>query len=294
MTDAGVTGQEPYRETSRIVSTGSVELYVAEYVGEQRHQSPVLLIHGWPDSGVLWSRQIPALVQAGFRVIVPDQRGFGRSDRPTAVEDYLIARPTEDMVALLDAHDVPAAHVVGHDWGATVAWSLAINHPARVRTLTALSVPHPLTPSTLRQSEMFWYQLFFQFEGIAEATIQADNWAWLRWITRNHGDLDRAIADLSRPGALTASLNWARANLAPRLPGPAPQLPPVKAPTMGVWSTGDHHLDGDRMARSGDFVSGPWRHEVIADASHWIPLDAPDQLNELLLDWLLSNTETPS
>ncbi|MFJ8488819.1 alpha/beta fold hydrolase [Streptomyces sp. NPDC094038] len=287
MTDVDANNKGPWLETSRMVSSGSVQLYVAEYVGEQRHDIPVLLIHGWPDSGTLWQPQIQALVEAGFRVIVPDQRGFGRSDRPTEVKDYLISEPREDMIAVLDAFDVPVAHVVGHDWGATVAWQVAIFHPERVKSLAALSVPHPRAPMTLRQAEMSWYMLFFQFEGIAEATIQADDWAWLRWFSRDHIDLDRAIEDLSRPGALTASLNWYRANLAPRMPGPLPELPPVTVPTMGVWSDGDHHLDGERMALSGELVSGPWRHEVISDSSHWISIDAPDQLNAILLDWLL-------
>ena len=95
-----------------------------------------------------------------------------------------------------------------------------------------------------------------------------------------------AIADLSRPGALTASLNWYRANLAPRMPGPAPALPPVTAPTLAIWSTEDHYLDGERMKKSAAFVAGPWRYEEIPGASHWVPLDAPEKLNELLLDWL--------
>lgn len=111
MTDADVTGQTPGpEETSRMVSSGTVELYVAEYVGDQRQETPVLLIHGWPDSGILWERQIPALVEAGFRVIVPDQRGFGRSDRPADVAGYVIARPVQDMIAVLDACDAPTAH----------------------------------------------------------------------------------------------------------------------------------------------------------------------------------------
>ena len=275
---------EPQPDRTRMVDNGSVALYVAEY-GRQ-HETPVLLIHGWPDSGYLWRNQIPALVGAGYRVIVPDLRGLGRSDRPSEVSDYESARSVADMVAVLDAVEVDSAHVIGHDWGALVAWLFAMFQPARVRTLAALSVPHPAAPRTLRQAEMGWYQLFFQFEGVAEATIQADDWAWLRWFTRGHGDLDRAVQDLSRPGALSASLNWYRANLAPRVPGPARELPPVTVPTLGVWSTGDHHLDGDRMERSGDIVRGPWRHEVITDASHWIPIDAPDRLNALLLDWL--------
>ena len=168
-----------------------------------------------------------------------------------------------DVSALLDQLGVEAAHVVGHDWGAAVAWLTAILRPDRVRTLTVISVPHPLAPPTVRQYEMAWYQLFFQFYGVAEATIQHDDWAWLRTFTRGDGDLDQAIADLSRPGALTASLNWYRANLAPRMPGPAPELPPVTAPTLAIWSTGDHYLDGERMKNSAAFVQGPWRYEEI-------------------------------
>jgi pimeloyl-ACP methyl ester carboxylesterase len=158
--------------------------------------------------------------------------------------------------------------------------------PDRVMKLAVLSVGHPAVPLTIRQREMAWYQLLFQFEGIAEATIQFGDWAWLRDFSRGDGDLGRYIADLSRPGALTASLNWYRANLAPQMPGRPVQLPPVTAPTLGIWSTNDHYLDGERMAQSGGYVKGPWRHEVIPGASHWIPLDAPDRLNDLLLAWL--------
>jgi pimeloyl-ACP methyl ester carboxylesterase len=129
--------------------------------------------------------------------------------------------------------------------------------------------------------------LFFQFEGVAEATLAHDDWAWLREFSRGDGDQDRWVRDLSRPGALTASLNWYRANLAPRMPRPARQLPPVRVPTMGIWSTNDHYLDGSLMRASAEYVQAPWRHEVIEGASHWIPVDAPDRLNALLLDWLL-------
>jgi pimeloyl-ACP methyl ester carboxylesterase len=160
--------------------------------------------------------------------------------------------------------------------------------PDRVRSLAALSVPHPASPNTIRQREMAWYQLFFQFEEVAEATLRYENWAELRALTPGYKDIDRAIADLSRPGALTASLNLYRANLAPRMPGPPREFPPVTAPTMGVWSDGDRYLDGARMRASGDLVKGPWRYEEIAGASHWIPLDAPEELGALLVDWLSS------
>jgi pimeloyl-ACP methyl ester carboxylesterase len=268
----------------RVTSNG-VELNV-EVHGDG---DPVLLLHGWPDDADLWRHQVPALTGAGFRVIAPDLRGFGRSARPADKDAYQLANSVADVAAVLDAAGAKETHVVGHDWGAAVAWLTAMYLPDRVRTLTVLSVPHLAVPDTVRQREMAWYQLFFQFEEVAEATLRYDDWAALREFAPGYQDLDRAIASLSRPGALTASLNWYRANLAPRMPGPPPELPPVKAPTLGVWSDGDRYLDGARMRASGDLVRGPWRYEEIKGATHWIPLDAPEELNALLLDWLSSS-----
>jgi pimeloyl-ACP methyl ester carboxylesterase len=272
----------------RVTSNG-VELHV-EVHGQG---DPVLLLHGWPDDAGLWRHQVPALTKAGFQVIAPDLRGFGRSGRPAGKDAYKLANSVADVAAILDAvAGLPAAsgesavHVVGHDWGAAVAWLTAMYLPDRVRTLTALSVPHLAAPATVRQREMAWYQLFFQFEEIAEATLRHDDWAALRELAAGYLDLDRAIASLSRPGALTASLNWYRANLAPRMPGERPQLPPVQVPALGIWSDGDRFLDGARMRASGDLVKGPWRYVEISGATHWIPLDAPEELNALLLDWL--------
>jgi pimeloyl-ACP methyl ester carboxylesterase len=273
---------ERQNEPGRIIQANDISLHVEDH----GTGVPVLLLHGWPDSAAVWRKQIPFLIGHGFRVIAPDLRGFGRSDRPREVTGYALSNVVADMTGVLDALGIPAAHVVGHDWGAGVAWLMAMLHPDRVTKLVAISVPHPLAPNTLRQKEMAWYQLFFQFEGIAEATIQHDDWAWLRAFSRGDGDLDRWIADLARPGALTASLNWARANLAPRMPEPPKELPPVKAPTLGIWSTGDHYLEGQRFRESGTYVQGPWRYEQIGGASHWIPLDAPGRLNDLLLEWL--------
>ena len=268
--------------TERTIRVNGVSLYVEDHGSG----APVLLMHGWPDSAALWRNQIPFLVAHGFRVIAPDLRGLGRSDRPQEVSEYALPNSVADMTGVLDALGIQAAHVVGHDFGAAVAWLMAMLQPDRVIKLVILSVPHTSVPRTIRQQEMGWYQLFFQFAGIAEATIQHDNWAWLRAFSRGDGDQDRWIEDLARPGALTAALNWYRANLAPRMPGPPPELPPVKAPTLGVWSTGDHYLEGQRVRESGAYVQGPWRYEQIDGASHWIPLDAPGRLNSLLLEWI--------
>ena len=268
----------------RVKSADGVELHVEVYGAGD----PVLLLHGWPDDADLWRNQVPVLTSNGFRVIAPDLRGFGRSARPAGKDSYHLASSVADVAAVLDAAEAPRAHVVGHDWGAAVAWLVAMLLPERVRTLTAVSVPHLAAADTVRQREMAWYQLFFQFEEVAEATLRYDNWAALRELAPGYQDIDRAIAALSRPGALTASLNWYRANLAPRMPGQRPALPPVTAPALGIWSDGDRYLDGARMRASGDLVKGPWRYAEIKGATHWIPLDAPEELNGLLLDWLTS------
>jgi pimeloyl-ACP methyl ester carboxylesterase len=271
-----------WKKMATVIHLNGISIHVEEH-GTGK---PALLLHGWPDSAYLWRNQIPFLVNNGFRVITPDLRGFGRSERPEGVSAYALQNAVGDALGVLDACGVTAADVVGHDWGAAVAWLTAALHPDRVRKLVVLSVPHPLAPRTLRQREMAWYQLFFQFEGIAEAWLQHDDWALFREMLRGNGDLDRYIADLSRENALTASLNWYRANLAPRPPGSLPNLPPVQAPTLGIWSTNDHYLDGERMKISNRFVTGPWRYEQIDGASHWIPLDAPDRLNQILIEWL--------
>jgi pimeloyl-ACP methyl ester carboxylesterase len=273
----------------QLLQVNGISLNVAEHGAGV----PVILLHGWPDSGYLWRHQVPYLVDHGFRVVVPDLRGFGQSERPAEVAAYLLPNIIADVAGILDELGIQTAHVVGHDWGAAVAWFTAMLIPDRVRRLVVLSVPHPLAPATLRQREMAWYQLLFQFEGIAEAQLQANDWALFRTFSRGDGDQQRYVADLSRPGALTASLNWYRANLAPRMPGPRPSLPPVTVPTLGIWSTGDHYLDGERMRMSADCVAGPWQYEEIPDASHWIPLDAPDRLNDLLGDWLTADPAWP-
>ena len=251
--------------------------------------TPVLLLHGFPDSSYLWRNQVPALVEAGMRVIAPDLRGFGESDKPTAVEEYAISRSVADLVAVLDALDVEGTHVVGHDWGAAVAWAFAAFVPLRVDKLVAMSVGHPNTfrERSIEQREKSWYQLLFLFTGVAEELLTRDDWKLFRQFSRGDGDLERHLEDLSRPGALTAGLNWYRANVGPqRELELRPPVPSVAAPTLGLWSSGDNYLTEDPMLRSGEHVTGPWRYERIEGASHWLQLDAPEKVNDLLLEFL--------
>lgn len=249
----------------------------------------VLLLHGWPDRGRLWRNQVPALVDAGFRVVVPDLRGFGDSDRPEGVEHYNLLLIAGDVLGLLDHLGIERAHVVGHDWGAALGWLLASFSPERVERLVALSVGHPrsFAAAGLTQREKSWYMLLFQFEGVAERWLSDGDWANLRDFGASHADLDQVLADLARPGALTASLSWYRANVPPeRLVEPPMAFPPVQAATMGVWSSGDFALTERSMTGSSDHVAGPWRYECLDGAGHWMQLDAPDRVNELLGDFL--------
>jgi pimeloyl-ACP methyl ester carboxylesterase len=258
-------------------------------VADEGEGPAVVLLHGFPDSSRLWRNQVPVLVGAGFRVVVPDLRGFGESDRPDAVEAYAIRHSVADVAAILDALEIERAHVVGHDWGAAVAWLFTAFLPARVDRLVALSVPHPATlrERTIEQREKAWYQLWFQFPGVAEEVLPRDDWKLMRELLRGAGDIEQYVADLSRPGALTAALNWYRANAAPqRELEQMPPLPPVAAPTLGIWSSGDNYLTEERMLRSGEHVSGPWRYERVEGASHWLQLDAPERVSELLLEFL--------
>jgi pimeloyl-ACP methyl ester carboxylesterase len=248
---------------------------------------PVLLLHGFPDSGRLWRHQVPALAGAGFRVIVPDLRGYGRSGKPEAVEAYSIPVLAGDVIAILDSLGVSSAHVVGHDWGAGLAWALASLAPGKVDHLVALSVGNPVTfLRTLEQRQKSWYMLLFQFPGIAERWLSENNWANFRSWAR-HPDADQVIAELDASGSLTPGLNWYRANIpAGAWAAPPPQLPPVAAPTMGIWSTGDIALTEVQMTDSASNVSGPWRYERLDGPGHWLQLEAPDELNALLLDFL--------
>jgi pimeloyl-ACP methyl ester carboxylesterase len=248
----------------------------------------VLLLHGFPDSSYVWRKQVPALVEAGFRVLAPDLRGFGDSDRPEAVEDYRITRSLGDVRILLGGLGIERAHVVGHDYGAGLAWVVAGLAPELVDRLAVLSVGHPSTyrSPSVEQRERFWYQLFFLHEGVAEELLARDDWALMREFSRGDGDQERWHAELSRPGALTAALNWYRANAQPaRELSPRP-FPKVAARTLGIWSSGDHYLLEEAMLASAAHVTGEWRYERIDGASHWLQLDAPGRVNELLLEFL--------
>lgn len=250
---------------------------------------PVVLLHGWPDTHRVWRHQVAALTSAGYRCIVPDLRGFGGSDKPSAVEAYAVPVLAGDVLGVLEHLGIERSHVIGHDWGAALAWALAAFAPERVDHLAVLSVGHPgaFREAGLPQREKSWYMLLFQFPGVAERWLSADDFANIRGGWLDHPDGDAVAADLARVGALTASLNWYRANVPPEsLLATGSRVPQVAAPTMGVWSSGDVALLEAQMTGSVRYVSGRWRYERIDGAGHWLQLQRPDEVNRLLLDFL--------
>ena len=248
---------------------------------------PVILLHGFPDSGRLWRNQVPALAGAGFQVIVPDLRGYGHSDKPAAADAYSLLSLAGDVMAVLSDAGAERAHVVGHDWGAALGWTLASMVPDRVDHLAVLSVGHPSTfRRTLEQNEKSWYMLLFQFAGVAEKWLSDNNWAHFRSWAR-HPDAEAVIAELEDTKSLTPGLNWYRANVPPESwVAPPLALPAVQAPTMGIWSSGDMALTETQMTDSAENVAGPWRYERVDGPGHWMQLEAPDAINQLLLDFL--------
>ncbi|MFJ6522789.1 alpha/beta fold hydrolase [Streptomyces filamentosus] len=250
----------------------------------------VLLLHGFPDDHALWRHQVRALNAAGFRTVAPTLRGFGASDRPEGgPEAYHPAKHVGDLLELLARLDVDRFHLVGHDWGSGVAQGLASVVPDRVRSLSLLSVGHigAIRDAGWEQKQLSWYMLLFQFAGLAEEWLARDDFAQLREMLAEHPDAESVIEPLRAPGALTAALNIYRAGLPPEVQFgtdlPVPSLPAV--PVLGVWSTGDRFLTERSMERTGERARGPWRYERVEGAGHWLQLDRPEAVNDLLLSF---------
>ncbi|MFS4095315.1 alpha/beta fold hydrolase [Streptomyces sp. AF1A] len=249
---------------------------------------PVLLLHGFPQTRLAWQRQIAALAAHGYRVVAPDQRGYSPRARPRRPEDYRISRLVDDVVAITEELGWATFDVVGHDWGGAVAWWTADAHPGRVRTLTVVSTPHPgALAAALRtdedQRKRSLYMIDWRETPATEERMLAHDARELRALYAGkvpRESVEAYVRHLSEPGALTAALNWYRAGR------PDGSIGTVDVPTLYVWSTGDRAFGATPAQETGRWVSGPYRFETLQGVSHWIPEEAPEALNRLLLDQL--------
>lgn len=244
---------------------------------------PVVLLHGFPQDGAAWSAVEPLLHAAGLRTLAPDQRGYSPGARPRGRRAYRLSECADDVLALLDAAGLESAHVVGHDWGGSVAWQLAGRHPERLRTMTAVSTPHPEAISRAMlgsQALKFWYMAVFQLPYLPEWRLR-DRRFTTRALTgagmpREHAE--RYAARLAAPGAATAMLNWYRA-LPWSVRTPAGRS---KVPTTYVWSTRDVALGRRAAEATARFVAAPYRF-VELEASHWLPETEPVAVAESVI-----------
>jgi pimeloyl-ACP methyl ester carboxylesterase len=253
---------------------------------------PVLLLHGFPDTHVVWRRQLGVLADAGFRVIAPDLRGCGKTDAPRSVHGYGLDQLRDDVLALLDVLRIDKVYLVGHDWGAAIGWQVCMCAPARVERFVALSVGHPaaVAHAGLVQRLRLAYILGFAVPGLAEYVLKAGNWFIVRKFTRDRTQIGHWRRNLRPPGRLTAALNYYRANL--RLAF-RHDWPTASVPVMGVWSDGDPVLGERQMRDSARYVQAEFRYERIDGADHWLQLTAADRLNALLLDYFGATPNKP-
>jgi pimeloyl-ACP methyl ester carboxylesterase len=277
------------------IETNGIKLHVV-MAGPEDGQ-PVLLLHGFPEFWYGWRAQIPALAEAGYRVIVPDQRGYNLSDKPKGVKAYALDKPVADMLGLIDALGYEKVNLIGHDWGAMVAWAFAIWHPERLHKLGILNVPHPAVmlnflrrgdPEQIRRS---WYIFAIQLPWLPEAMLRAENWRGADRALRGSGkihtftkeDISEYKKAWSQPGAMTAMLNWYRAIIRHR-----PQMPKdmrVKVPTLIVWGLQDVALS-HRMARLSLDYCDDGKLVFFEEATHWVQHDETEAVNQLLIEFL--------
>jgi pimeloyl-ACP methyl ester carboxylesterase len=259
----------------------------------------VVLLHGFPELAHSWRHQLPALAAAGYHAVAPDLRGYGGSDAPPEVADYALPKLAGDIAGLIRAMGQERAHLVGHDWGGSIAWVMASRMPELVRSLTILNSPHPIASAESRQiheqQQKAWYMLLFQFTGIAEEWLAKDDFANLRsfvFDTAAPGTFpteDREVfcAALAREGRLTAALNYYRANIPPETwLKPPPDLPPVRVPTTILWGEADTYMSGVLLERSVQKVAGPLHVERLPGVSHWIQQEIPGRVSGLIIDSL--------
>ena len=287
----------------------STHIRVGEFVFEALAAGPqdgelVLLLHGFPQTGYAYRHQIAALSEAGYRAVAPNLRGYSPGARPEGVNNYALTLIVQDVVGMADALGSETFHLVGHDWGGAAAWLAATQFPQRVISLSVFSTPHfaafsaELANPESDQSKRSSYFSVFGAEGAEDRFLENDA-ALLRGLYRGgqtpNGSPWSLTADevqhyldvLGKPAALRAALNWYRALNQSRSPGsPAaapPPPPPIQAPTLYVWSDQDSAFGIDAATATRRFVSGPYQFEVLKGVGHWIPEQAADRVNSLLL-----------
>lgn len=248
---------------------------------------PVMLLHGFPETSLSWSAVAPILADAGLHVVAPDQRGYSPGARPASVDDYAMEHLVADVLGIADALGLETFHLVGHDWGAAVAWAVAAHHGDRLRTLTAVSVPHLAAyNAALRgdsdQQERASYIGLMRQEDKAEDVLSEDDGRRLSAMYDGKvpaAHVDAYVDFFRERSALTGALAWYRA-----MTSALADLPTVSVPTTFVWSDGDWAIGRASAEACEKHVTGPFAFVELNGVSHWIPEEAPAALADAALD----------
>lgn len=280
--------------TNRTIQTNGIHLHVVEAGPEDGPL--VLLLHGFPEFSYGWRKQIGPLAAAGFRVLVPDQRGHGLSDKPRGLPAYNLDVLARDVIGLIDATGRDRAHIVGHDWGGAVGWWLGMKHAERLDRMALLNIPHPLVMQreirkNPRQRKKSSYFFFFQLPWLPELALRRKSHAYLveallrtsRPGTFTYDDLAVYRAAWARPRALTCMLNWYRAALQTRPNLPA--SPRITVPMLLIWGKKDRALLSE-MAQPSIDLCDQGRLVFLDEASHWVQHEEPEAVNRLLVEHL--------
>jgi pimeloyl-ACP methyl ester carboxylesterase len=252
----------------------------------------VLFLHGFPEFGVAWCDVMQPIAEAGFRAVAVDQRGYSRGARPTDVNDYGVEHLLSDVQGFGDVLGRRRFHLVGHDWGAFLAWVFAAKHSDRVQSLSTLSTPHPdaflnAVGTDEDQKQRSKYISFFKMPGgAAESFFQADNYQHLRTVYQgklSESAISQNIQRLAEPGALTAALNWYRA-LDSEM-----RIGKIAVPTLYIWSTNDLALGQSAARATAEYVAGPYVFEKLEGATHWLLQEVPEQVSALVLRHISAN-----
>ena len=257
----------------------------------------VVLLHGFPQHNTSWDAVIERLTAQGFRCLAPNQRGYSPGARPTRRRDYRTSELVDDVAALIDASGAQKVHLVGHDWGAAVAWGVAAEYPDRLATVCPVSVPHPAAllkaMPTSRQGLASWYMYLFQLPKVPELLLKSRGGAVARKTLVRAGQTkalaERDVRAMIDNDALTAGLNWYRAMPFTDLRATGGK---ITVPTLYVWSDEDAALTAKPAYETERYVSADYRFEIMPGVSHWIPEEKPDELVALLLEWFAAHPLT--
>lgn len=298
--DEGVSVVEAQLTHGKADVGGGVQLHYVE-----AGQGPlVVLLHGFPEFWYSWRHQIGPLAEAGYHVVAPDMRGYNLSDKPRGWRAYDTSLLADDIAGLIRSFGEQSAYVVGHDWGAAVAYSVAMFRPEVVKRLAILNVPHPVRMlegfRTLKQLRKSWYMFFFQIPRLPEYLFGRDSFSFGKRSLRadskkafSDEDLKRYAEAWSQPGAVTGMINYYRAALRRSPRKATAQMKPIEAPTMVIWGMLDRHLGSELAEPPPEWVANV-RMERILDATHWVQHDAPERVSELLVDFLGAEQAVPA